>query len=161
MDTMALWHPEKVKEEEKKEKAPQPDKKELEEIDKWQRKFRPGGVILQADIDTEDWLAFGMKSRVPVMVYTRHALMADSPVKTTARFADGNDLRLSGLLWPEARARWATTAYATHERKGGGQIVLFATDPNMRAYFYGTRKMLVTAVLYGPGMVGANSPYGH
>ncbi|MCP4569564.1 MAG: hypothetical protein GY841_18460 [FCB group bacterium] len=161
VDTLALWYPEKVKKTKKSEKAPKTDLKELEEIDKWQRKFRPGGVIMRADVDTEDWLAFGMKKRVPVMVYTRHALLANPPVKATARFADENDLRMSGLLWPEARSRWAATAYATHERKGGGQIVLFATDPNMRAYFHGTRKMLATAILYGPGMAGAYPPYGN
>jgi hypothetical protein len=85
--------------------------------------------------------------------------MAMPPVKITARFAAENDLRLSGLLWPEARERWAGTAYATRERKGRGQIVLFATDPNIRAYFYGTRAMFVNAVLYGPGMVGGVEDY--
>jgi hypothetical protein len=29
---------------------------------------------------------------------------------------------------------------------------MFAADPNMRAYFYGTRTMFVNALLYGPGM---------
>jgi hypothetical protein len=101
-----------------------------------------------------------MKERVPVMVYTRDAFMATDPVKTTARFSDEDDLRMSGLLWPEARRRWATTAYLTHERKGSGQIILFATDPNMRAYFYGTRKLFVNAVVYGPAMTGAFYEYG-
>jgi hypothetical protein len=161
VDTMEIWHPSKVSAKpEKPEKSPKPDLKELEEIDRWQQKFRPGGVILRANLDQEDWLAFGMKGQVPVMVYTRNALLATNPVKITARFAPANDLRLSGLLWPEARQRWASTVYATHERKGSGQIILFATDPNMRAYFYGTRKMFVNAILYGPAMTGAYLEYG-
>jgi hypothetical protein len=102
-----------------------------------------------------------MKKSVPASVYTKNAFMATAPVKTPARFADANNLRMSGLLWPEAQKRWASTAYVTRERKGGGQIILFATDPNMRAYFYGTRKMFVTAILYGPGMLGNVSPYGN
>jgi hypothetical protein len=94
------------------------------------------------------------------MVYTSHALMAAAPVKTTARFApEQNDLRLSGLLWPEARQRWAGTAYVTRESKGKGQIIMFATDPNTRAYFWGTRKIFVNAVLYGPGMTRGFEPY--
>jgi hypothetical protein len=160
VDTMSIYHPELTEKPEKTEKSPPPDIKELEEIDKWQRKFRPGGTILRANLEKEDWLAFGMKNQVPVMVYTRTALMATKPVKTTARFANDNNLRLSGLLWPEARQRWATTAYATHERKGRGQIILFATDPNMRAYFYGTRKLFVNAIIYGPAMTGAFYEYG-
>ena len=59
---------------------------------------------------------------------------------------------VSGLLWPEARHRWANTAWLTQERSGSGQIIMFATDPDVRAYFYGTRKLLLNAVLYGPGM---------
>ena len=29
---------------------------------------------------------------------------------------------------------------------------MFAADPNIRAYFFGTRKLFLNAVLYGPGM---------
>jgi len=161
VDTMALWHPEKAsnRETDSDEKRPTADIRELAVRDEWQRKFHPRGAMFRANLDREDWLAFGMEDRVPVQVYTRHAFMAMPPVKTSARFAAENDLRLSGLLWPEARERWAGTAYATRERKERGQIVLFATDPNKRAYFYGTRAMFVNAVLYGPGMVGDAEDY--
>ena len=72
-----------------------------------------------------------------------------------------NDLRIAGLLWPEARARWAETAYATRESSGKGQIILFAHEPNMRAYFYGTRGMFMNAVMYGPGFgTSFDTPYG-
>ncbi len=160
VDTIALWYPEKIPEEKTSEKLSTPDSKMLKEQDEWQRKFSPTGVILRANLDTEHWLAFGMKESVPVMVNTRHAFMAKSPVKTVARFSDKNSLRLSGLLWPEARERWANTAYLTRESKGSGQVILLATDPNPRAYFYGTRKLFVNAVLYGPGMgAGFREPW--
>lgn len=153
VDTMALFHPEKVKktEVEDKEKSPL-EEKELKEIDQWQRKFSPDGVILRVDIDREDWLSFGMKKSVPAMTGGSFAFLAGKPVTTTARFAEQDSLRLSGLLWPEARERWAQTAYLTHESKGKGQIILFAQNPNLRGYFYGTRKMFINAVLFGPGM---------
>lgn len=160
VDTMALWYPEKAAEPEKEpEKTAPPDLRQLEDQDAWQKKFYPRGAILRANLDREDWLAFGMQAHVPVMVYGTQALLAMPPVNTTARFAAEDDLRISGLLWPEARARWASTAYATHEAKGQGQIVLFAFDPNLRAYFYGTRKMFVNALLYGPGMAGGHEEY--
>jgi len=162
VDTLALWHPEKVPTEKTEASAPPPKTggKQAQDLDKWQRRFFPRGAILRADIDTEDWLAFGMRNKVPVMVYSDHAFMSSSPVRTVARFTpDGNNLRLSGLLWPEARQRWMGTAYVTRESKGKGQIIMFASDPNIRAYFWGTRKMFVNAILYGPGMTRGFEPY--
>lgn len=159
---MALWHPEKVKSEERKdEKAAPMGKEEREDLDEWQRRFFPRGVIMRADIDTEDWMAFGMKKQVPVSLYTTYAYMPDKSVGTVARLCpDQNELRMSGLLWPEARQRWVGTAYATREHHGKGQIVMFADHPNGRAYFWGTRKLFANAVLYGPGMgTYSESPY--
>ncbi|MCP4684553.1 MAG: hypothetical protein GY867_03795 [bacterium] len=152
IDTMALWYPEKVLEEEPEEGGKKLGLEKAREQDEWQRKFRPAGVFLRVDLDTEDWLAFGIEPTMPVMVWTRYAFMAKSPVKTVGRLAEANDLRLSGLLWPEARQRWAETAYVTRERKGRGQIVLFAVDPNIRAYNYGSRQLFLNALLLGPGM---------
>ncbi len=164
VDTMALWHPEEIEAEksadEEAARQKKGQKEDAEELDKWQRRFRPGGVILRADVDTEHWLAFGMKERVPTMIWGSQAYLSKEPVATVARLTpEADKLRMSGLLWPEARERWAGTAYTTRERKGKGQIVIFAGDPNMRAYWYGTRKMFVNAVLYGPGFTSGFEPY--
>jgi hypothetical protein len=163
IDTMAIWHPEKIvkKEEEKKEEKASLSKEKAEEHDQWLRKFFPRGVIMNARVDTSHWLAFGMKTSVPAMMYTDYAFMSEPPVTTVARFAGENEIRIAGLLWPEGRERWAQTAFATCESIGNGQVILFADEPNMRAYFYGTRRMLINAVLYGPGMgTSFEGPYG-
>lgn len=153
VDTMALWYPEKVPEKEMAEESGQKlGLDEAKELDEWQRKFRPRGVFMKVNLDTEDWLAFGMKPTVPVMSWTRHAFMAKKPVKTVGRLAPADDVRMSGLLWPEGQRRWGETAYLTRERKGRGQIILFAVDPNIRAYNYGSRQLFVNALLFGPGM---------
>ncbi len=166
VDTMELWHPEKIPAEEqpaREDKAGgmgKMSKDEMQEYDRWQQRFYPRGVILAADIDTEDWLAFGLKKRMPVMSYTRNAFLAGESVKTVARLTpEETKLRLSGLLWPEARQRWAGTAYVTRERHGKGQIIMFAGEPFMRAYWYGTRQMFVNALLYGPGFTQGGAPY--
>lgn len=166
IDTMAIWHPEKVPvsdevtDDDKEKKSPD-GKEKAEETDKWQRKFYPRGVIMNAALDREFWLSIGLGKNVPAMMYTSYAFLASPPVKTVARFEKSNDLRIAGLLWPEARARWAETAYATRESSGKGQIILFAHEPNMRAYFYGTRGMFMNAVLYGPGFgTSFDTPYG-
>ena len=70
---------------------------------------------------------------------------------------DEGRLRLSGLMWPEARERWADTAYATVESLGKGQIILFANDPFFRGYFEGSLRLLLNAIVLGPGM-GTSQP---
>jgi len=162
VDTMALYHPDKViakeepKDDKKESKLPL---KEAEELERYDRRFAPGGVIMAADIDTEDWLSFGMEKRAPVFFWARDYLLTDRSVHTTARLADQNHVRLSGLLWPEAREKVANSAYATHERSGRGQIILFAGPSNFRDYFYSTRRMLANAILYGPGMGSGGDDY--
>jgi hypothetical protein len=154
VDTMNIWHPKKSTTATKKEDEPSfPSKKKAEEIDEWQRRFMPRGVYMKVELDTEDWLAFGMNKYVPASLYTDYAFMSESPVKTVGRFTtDETKLRVSGLLWPEARARWAGTSYVTRESVGKGQLILFAAHPNFRAYNFGIRQLFVNAILYGPGL---------
>lgn len=89
---------------------------------------------------------------MPAIIYSSFAYLTKKPVQTPARFDEQDKLRLSGLLWPEAKKRWAETAYATREASGKGQIILFAGEPNFRSYFYGTTRLLLNAMLLGPGM---------
>ncbi len=168
VDSLSLWSRQADKtdatlpppKEKKDDSAPKMDKKEMAEWDTWLQRFSPQGAILQANLDEEHWLTFGMSSRVPIMLGTTHAYLAKEPVKIPARLADRNHLRLSGLLWPEARDRWANTAFATQERLGKGQVILFADEPYFRAYFHGSGKLLINAILLGPGFgAEATLPY--
>ncbi|RME36630.1 MAG: hypothetical protein D6788_11185, partial [Planctomycetota bacterium] len=130
--------------------------------DTWLRIFQPTGAIVDAVLDPEHWLTFGLsegrayENRLPVLLSGSYAFLSKYPVQTPVRLAEKKELRLSGLLWPEARKRWAGTAYATVERVGYGQLVLFAGDPIFRGYFEGTGRLLLNAVLLGPGMADAS-----
>ncbi len=151
IDSKAVWGvPAKTKkpaEEEKKYRTG-----EDTNIDERARLFMPRGCILRADLDEEHWLTSGMDSKVPVILYTDVALMSKAPVQTAARLADEENIRLSGLLWPEARSRWAQTAYCTRESMGKGQIILFTDDPYFRGYFHGSKRLFTNALLLGPGL---------
>ena len=98
------------------------------------------GVLLVAgaSLDPEHWLCFGLDDRLPVLVSGSFAYMSKHPVATPVRLLDKQRLRLSGLMWPEARRRRANTAYATVESVGRGQIILFSADPFFRGYWEGT-----------------------
>jgi hypothetical protein len=150
VDSLDMWEARKgtVDEDEKKKER---DFEALKLEDELARRLRPRGVILNAVLDKTHWLSFGEPSPVPVMVSTGYAYVSKSKVEVAARFAAEDDLRLSGLLWPEARARWSDTAYATRERVGNGQVILFAGYPNFRAYFHGGERMLQNAIFLGPG----------
>jgi hypothetical protein len=107
---------------------------------------------MKANVDKEHWLSFGCGEYVIPMVNTSVALVGDEHVSTAARFAEENELRISGLLWPEARERWAETVFASREGYGNGQVILFAVDPNFRGYFHNTERMFLNALFLGPGM---------
>jgi len=145
------------KEKAQKDKDAKEDIEKLKRTDEWQRIFSPWGVFLAGRIDTEHWLGFGLADKVPVMFMGRHAFMSKHPVSTVVRLDDKCCLRLSGLLWPEARERLSNTAYATVESLGNGQVVLFATDPTFRTWLPGIQRLFFNAVLLGPGM-GTSQP---
>jgi hypothetical protein len=129
-----------------------PDIEKLKREDEWLRRFMPRGAILRGELDNEHWLTSGLGKCVPVFLYDENVFLSKRPVETPCRLSEAKTLRLSGLLWPEARTRWARAAYATREGLDRGQIILFAGDPYFRGYFHGSGRMLVNAIFLGPGM---------
>ncbi len=161
IDSLAIWEGTGTNEPKQKEKEePKADVKALASLDKKQQVYMPRGAILRVDLDTEHWLNFGCDSQIPAILYTPYAYLSKKPVQTAARFSEASDLRLSGLLWPEARKRWEKSAYATREAYGKGQIILFAGEPNYRSYFYGTTRLLLNSIFLGPGF-GTQQPVGY
>ena len=139
--------------EDKEEKSPSSVKLEkLKRIDEWQRIFSPSGVFVKAGIDERHWLGSGLGKFMPVMVSGDSVMMAMHPTQTPVRLVDEDDLRLSGLLWPEARKRLANSSFATVERHGRGQVILFASDPTYRGWYPAMERLFLNAVFLGPGM---------
>ncbi len=114
-------------------------------------------MILRGEVNQDEWITYGCSAELPVFFEGGQALLSELPVHTPVRLAAAERLRLSGLLWPEARERIADSAYCTVERKGAGQVILFACPPDFRNWFRGTMRLFGNAVVYGPG-VGANQP---
>jgi hypothetical protein len=155
-----------------------PDADALKERDAWQQTFMPVGSFVAARCDTQHWLSFGCRGSLPVLVDQNAPLMAAEGVEAPFRMGvvrgankqakqaehwqdygwgglppgQTLELRLAGLLWPEAAERIAHTAWVTRESKGRGQIILFATTPVFRGASHGMQRVLGNAVVYGPGM---------
>ena len=130
--------------------ATQPSER-ITTLDQWRQRFSPTGAIVRGVGDPEHWLMFSFPEEFPLYVAGSRVLVSKPPVQTPLRFAAAERLRLSGLLWPEAAARMGKSVYLTSERIGHGQVILFAQEPNYRGYWRGTRRLLINAVLLGPG----------
>ncbi|MHB1193007.1 MAG: M14 family zinc carboxypeptidase [Longimicrobiales bacterium] len=111
------------------------------------------GAILRAILDTDHWLAAGTDGELGVLVESDLVL---SPItldggQNVARFAEVDDLVMSGVVWDDARPQLANKAYLVHQPVGRGRLVAFSEDPNYRAYTEGTMLLFMNAVLLGPG----------
>jgi len=133
-------------------------KKEAERQDAWKRRFAPKGAVLRGLVNSDSWLTYGCRNELPVILAGDFAFVSRFPAVTPVRLADADELRLAGLLWPEARERLATTAYATTERLDAGQVIFFAWSPYFRAYWKGSGRLLANAIVYGPSL-GASQPH--
>jgi hypothetical protein len=154
---------EKPAEEKGKDEKPKDEKKEEKEDpkrrDQWMRTFSPRGVILRGEVNPDSWITAGCGAELPVFFEGSGAFLSELPVRTPVRLAAADRLRISGLLWPEAKERIADTAYCTIEPQGAGQVILFACAPAFRGWFRGTARLLMNGVVYGPG-AGARQPLG-
>ncbi|MDT0627205.1 M14 family metallopeptidase [Alteromonas sp. W364] len=155
---------------------------ELKKRDKWQQLFMPAGAMVSGSVDQEHWLSFGTNEQLPLLYGRQPVLVvpenAEAVVtvgvykdkKSTKKSKDKDDdkakaiawyslpqdkelhVRMSGLLWPEAAQRIANSAYLTRERVGSGQIIMFSGEPIFRGATLGTNRLLLNAIVYGPGM---------
>ena len=151
---------------------------ELLRRDKWLRIFMPSGAMVAGRTDQKHWLTAGSPDVLPLLYSNQPLLMSDDSSEAVVRagvyrpfkrkesstekknadrwftLPEGQTLnvRLSGLLWPEAQQRIANTAYLTREASGKGQIILFSGQPNFRGASHGTNRLLLNAIVYGPGL---------
>jgi hypothetical protein len=146
-----------------KDQAPAEEKdadvEELREEDAWAERFFPSGATLKGEVDPDAWITSGQDAVLPVLAVGSEVFLAKAPITTAVRLAAAADLRLGGLLWPEARERLADSAWLTVERKGNGQVILFAAPPAFRGYHLATARLFANAVVLAPGL-GAELPDG-
>jgi hypothetical protein len=151
IDSVMLWSGRAVADSARAGRTPSAAEKEMAMLDERGRLFMPRGAMMRVNLDEEHWLTFGAGKSLAASMFVSAAFLARDPVRTAGRFAGPAELRVAGLLWPEARDRWARTAYLTREGKGRGQIILFAGEASYRASFPATERLLINAMLLGPG----------
>ena len=149
------------------------EEEELEAWNNWNKNFMPSGAMVASRTDQKHWLTYGVNEQLPILTSDAPLFMVKDGANAVVRYGvlienkkavarqvgwstipKGNDLylRMSGLIWPEASQRLANSAYLTQEPKGNGQIIMFANKPNFRGATKGTARLLLNAMVYGPGL---------
>jgi len=109
-----------------------------------------GGSIFQVDLDLTSPIGFGFTDR-KVSVY-RNGLTFLQPSKnpyTNTAVYTSNPL-IGGYLHKSQIKRAANSAAILINPEGQGRIILFADNPNFRGIWYGTNKLFLNALFFGP-----------
>lgn len=147
---------------------------ELKRREAWQKRFMPSGAMVAGQVDTLHWMSFGTPETLPLLYENQPVLMTKDRQQAVVRVGvlrEDNDageaqavnwstvpagnaltVRMSGLIWPEAAARIANSAYVTRERVGKGQVILFSGQPNFRGSTRGVGRIWLNALVYGAGL---------
>jgi len=117
--------------------------------------FDVPGAILRVELDDQAWLSAGYGAEIPALVTSRRIYLApegppDAGQRVVARYAEGDRLRISGHLWPESLERLPGSVFAYEEKIDLGRVILFTEDLNFRAYWRGSDRLFLNAVLLGP-----------
>jgi hypothetical protein len=139
-----------------KEKLPKPDSaRNTPRIDFDQAANREGarqigGAIFQVDVDITHPVGFGLTDRkMPFYRNGRTFLPASkNPYNTVAQYTASP--LIGGYVHKSQLPRVANSAAILVSGEGQGRVILFSDNPNFRAYWYGTNKLFLNALFFGP-----------
>jgi hypothetical protein len=117
--------------------------------------FRPShipGAILRAKLDQTHFLSYGYGGSVDVLANSSLIFTPSRRGRNVATFVDKKDLRISGFVWEGMMEALPGKAYLIDERVGQGHIILYADDPNFRAYWDGLNRLFFNSLLFGPSL---------
>ena len=111
------------------------------------------GAILRVLLDTDHWLSAGTDGEIGALVQGSRVFspMTLDKGANVGRYAELDDLVMSGVVWEESRPQLASKAFLMLQSYGAGQLVAFVEDPNYRAYTEATQLLFINAVILGPG----------
>ncbi len=111
---------------------------------------RIGGSIYRASLDPTHPLGFGFGTR-EIAVWRDHEIIlpeSANPFSTPVRLLD--DPHLSGYISATSLDRIRGSASVLADGIGGGTTVLLVDNPVFRGYWYGTNRLLLNAIYFGP-----------
>ena len=115
------------------------------------------GAIFEVELDLTHPIAYGYPSeRLPVFRNSTHLLeTAENPYEQVALYS--GEPWLSGYVSEGKLAEIPGTVAVRASRLGSGTVVALIDNPNFRAFWYGTSKLYLNALFFGP-IVESTSP---
>ncbi|TXB63057.1 M14 metallopeptidase family protein [Phaeodactylibacter luteus] len=116
---------------------------------------RIGGAIFQVEADLSHPLFYGYQ-REAIPIFQRGTLAiapAENQYASPAVYAE-NPL-LSGYARPEHLKKLGGSAAAIVSGAGRGKVICLSFNPNFRAFWYGTNRVLANSIFYGHTISGA------
>lgn len=107
-----------------------------------------GGAIFAGDLDITHPLGFGYSDRSIALLKGSNDVMRRTSNPYATVIAYGTPPVLSGYASEANRIIFEGTAALLAERKQMGSVILFADDPNFRAYWYGANKLFLNALFF-------------
>lgn len=116
--------------------------------DRWRAGTIPG-VILEADIDPSNPIAFGAQGRRQLFLKDSDTFLkvSKNPYSTIAQYS--SDPLRGGYVNDENLDKIKETAALVAKAEGDGAVVLFAENPNFRSYWHTTSRLFINAILFG------------
>ena len=104
-------------------------------------------------LDRTHWLTQGYEvPRMTVMMQGSTFLKLSRRGANVAVFPERGDFHRAGFIWPDNTERFLrNTAYVIEEPIGGGHLVAFAGEPWFRGWWRALDKLVMNAVVLGPG----------
>ena len=107
------------------------------------------GVILEADIDPSNPIAFGVQGRRQLFIKDSGTFLkvSENPYSTVAQYTA--DPLVGGFVNQKNLNKIKETAAIVAKGEGRGTVILFAENPNFRSYWHTTSRLFINAVLFG------------
>ncbi|RYC53303.1 M14 family zinc carboxypeptidase [Flagellimonas olearia] len=111
-----------------------------------------GGAIFEAKLDRSHPINYGYKNDELALFRNTNIYLEpeknsyDNPIQYT------NNPLLSGYISEENAELIKNSVPFKVKRMGKGRVVLFTDNTNFRAFWYGTNKLLMNAIFFGPMM---------
>ncbi|HVF49784.1 MAG TPA: M14 family zinc carboxypeptidase [Pyrinomonadaceae bacterium] len=111
------------------------------------------GAIFRATLDRTTPLTYGYEdATLPVLVDSGY-FFRPSKEGTNAVIFNADEkrpLRIAGFIWPTTERLLRGTSYVIEEPTGRGHVVLYAEDPNFRAFWRSTTRLFFNSFLFQP-----------
>lgn len=108
------------------------------------------GTLLRVKLDPSHPLGFGCDTAIAVLKTSGTMFELSSTGYNVGMYPKSP--RISGYISPENEKRLEETPFLVHEKLGGGNVILFADDPNFRLLFQGLNKLFLNSVLLMPSI---------